>query len=143
MTRFLAIVRRAFLYGTISLLLCLLVVGVKLQTMWDVDIALNSSASAFSIFFALSPVLYLLLTIITVSYVRNHGQFAEVHRARSRFATFFKCVWSDFSAPLKNLVNFFKAIFSKHVIGRARLIIRFVEMVIIILLCIYGISTLV
>ncbi len=142
MTRFLAVIRRLFLAGTISLLLTIFLLGVKFSDMMSLAMAHNSAQGFFSIFFLLSPVLFLLFTIISVIYIRHHGQFAAVHQSQSPVTSFFRCLGSDLMSPFKNIGGFFGALFNKNAMGRGILIFRFVELVIIVLLCLAGMGSL-
>lgn len=142
MTRFLAVVRRLFWAGTVSLILALTLFEIKFDNMWQLALAHNSAKGWFSIFFLASPILFLLLTVISVIYIRHHGQFAAVHQSQSPLTSFFRCWGHDIVSPFKNIKNFFMALFSKHVMGRGILIGRFFELVVIVFLCIIGIGAL-
>lgn len=142
MTRFLAVVRRLFWAGTVSLILALTLFGIKFETMWQLALAHNSAKSWFCIFFLASPILFLLLTIISVIYIRHHGQFAAAHQSHSPVTSFFRCWSHDIVSPFKNIKNFFGALFNKNAIGRGILIGRFFELVVIVLLCVIGIGML-
>lgn len=142
MTRFLAVVRRLFLAGTISLLLAIFLFGVKFSDMIAWAKAVSDMKSYFSIFFLASPILFLLFTIISVIYIRHHGQFAAVHQAQSPVTSFFRCLGHDLVSPFKNIKGFFGALFNKNAMGRGILIFRFFELVIIVLLCLAGLGSL-
>lgn len=138
MTRFLAVVRRFFWAGTISLILALTIFGIKFDAMWQLALTHNSVKGWFILFFLLSPILFLILTIVSVIYIRHHGQFADVHRSQSPITSFFRCWGHDIVSPFKNIKNFFGALFDKNAMGREILIGRFIELVVIVLLCIVG-----
>ena len=142
MTRFLAVVRRLFLAGTISLLLSLFLFGVKFSDMMAWATAHNSAQGFFSIFFLVSPILFLVLTIISVIYIRHHGQFAAFHQTQSPVTSFFRCLGHDLVSPFKNIKGFFSALFNKNAMGRGILIFRFFELVVIVLLCLAGMGSL-
>ena len=142
MTRFLAVLRRLFLAGTISLMLSLFLFGVKFQDMLTFVKVHNSAQGVFSIFFLASPIMFLLFTIISVIYIRHNGQFATVHQQQSPVTSFFKCFGHDLVSPFKNIVGFFSALFKKNVVGRGILILRFFELVVIVALCFAGIWSL-
>lgn len=142
MTRFLAVVRRLFWAGTISLILALTLFGIKFEDMWQFALAHNTAKGWFSIFFLLSPVLFLVFTIVSVIYIRHHGQFAAVHQSQSPITSFFRCWGHDIVSPFKNIGHFFKAIFSKNVMGRGIFVGRFIELIIIVLICMAGVGSL-
>ncbi|XCB29622.1 hypothetical protein RQN30_10615 [Arcanobacterium hippocoleae] len=89
MTRVLSVLRRFFLGGFVSLLLSLFLFGIGGKTMLDLAMAHNSMAGIFSIFFLVSPILYLILVLISVAHIRKNGQFAAVHQAQSPVTSFF------------------------------------------------------
>lgn len=142
MTRFLAIVRRILWGGTISLLLCIFLFDVSFSSIMGVAHNYTSANGVFAIFFIASPIMYLIFTLISVVCIRRNGQFAAFHQTQSPVTTFFRCWGSDIAAPFKNIGKFFMALFSKNVIGRGILIGRFIEMIILILVCLAGIDIL-
>lgn len=142
MTRVLAVIRRLFLGGTISLLLSLFLFGISWKTMYELAISHNSFAGYFSIFFIVAPVVYLIFVLISVAYIRKHGQFAAVHQSQSKATSFFRCIGSDLASPFKNIKNFVVSLFSKEVTGKSVIIGRFFEMVLLILACMAGIGSL-
>lgn len=139
MTRFLAIVRRIFWGGTISLLLCVFLFGVAFSSMLELALAHESINGFFAIYFLVSPVLFLICTLISVAYIRHHGQLAAFHQMQLPIKSFFRCWGSDIAAPFKNIGYFFIALFNKNTIGRGVLIGRFMEMLILIVICAVGI----
>ena len=142
MTRFLAIIRRFFLGGIVSLVLCLCLFGIKFTKMVELTKAHNSIAGYSSLFFLLSPIFFLLFTIISVIYIRMNGQFAAFHQTQSPMVSFFRCLGHDLRSPFKNIFQFFCALFNKNAIGRGILIIRFFELLVLVLLCFIGIRSL-
>ena len=132
MTRFLAIVRRIFGWGTVFLFLGIFIFGIK-------NASKGSLQSLYATFFTLSPVLYLLSTILSVAYIRKHGQFAGIHQEQSPVTSFFRCLGHDLVSPFVNIGGFFKALINKNVAGRNILIWRFVEMIIMIIIYAFGI----
>ena len=110
--------------------------------MLQLALAHNSIQGYFSIYFLLSPLLFLIFTIISVIYIRHHGQFAAVHQSQSPVTSFFRCWGHDIVSPFKNIKDFFMALFSKTVMGKGILIGRFIELVVLVLLCIVGIGSL-
>ena len=142
MTRFLAIIRRAFWGGTISLLLCVFLFDVPFSNIFMLAQNYKTESGIFALFFLLSPILFLIFTILSSIYIRHHGQFAEIHKTQSPITTFFRCWWADIIAPFKNIGRFFMALFSKNVIGRGILIGRFIELIILVLACLVGIGLL-
>ena len=139
MKRFLAIVRRIFWGGTVSLLLCLFLCRVSFVSMIKMALSHGDIRWIFSVFFTLSPVLFLSFTIISTAYIRHYGQFAAIHREQSPIVSFFRCWWHDLISPFKNVGNFVKALFNKGVIGREIIIVRFIELVILIAVCVTGV----
>ena len=142
MTRFLAVARRLFLGGVVSLLLSIFVLGIRGKTMLDGAMAHNSIAGFFSIFFLVAPIIYLILVLISTAYIRKHGQFAAVHQQQSPVTSFFRCLGSDLASPFKCIGNFFAALFNKNAMGRGIMIRRFIGMVILILVCLVGMGSL-
>ena len=143
MTRFLAVVRRLFLAITISLILSLVLFKVKFSDMLSWAIAHDTVRGFISILFLISPILFLILSIVSVIYIRHHGQFASVHQTKSPVTSFFRCLGHDLVSPFKNIKDFFVALFNKNAMGRSIFILRFIELVVIILLCIAGIVALI
>lgn len=135
MTRFLAIIRRIFGWGTVSLILGLFLFGIKFSFA-------SSEKMFFTLFFILSPILFIVFTIISVAYIRKYGQFAEVHQEQASATSFFRCLGHDLWAPFKNIGGLFAGIFNKNAQGRGLLILRFFEMVAIQFICLVGISVL-
>lgn len=143
MTRFLAIIRRIFLGGTISFIICLVLLKVRFNNMLKLALTHNNLSGYFSIFFLMSPIMFFIFTVISSSYVRHHGQFAAFHQTQSPVTSFFRCCWHDVISPFKNISNFFKALFYKNVVGRGIFICRFIEMVLLVFICLIGIYSLV
>lgn len=135
MTRFLAIIRRIFGWGTIFLILGFLIFGIKLSFA-------SSAQTFFTLFFVLSPILFIVFTIISVAYVRKYGQFAASHQDQAPATSFFRCLGHDLWAPFKNIGGLFAGIFNKNAQGRGLLILRFFEMLVIQLICLFGVSVL-
>lgn len=142
MTRFLAVIRRLFLGGTVSLLLCLFLFKIDFSRMIELAKAHNSTPGYFSIFFLASPVLFLLFTILSVVYIRHHGQFAAFHQEQSPVTSFFRCLGHDIISPFKNIYNFLGAVFNKNAMGRGILVFRFIELVVLIVICVVGVRSL-
>ncbi len=116
----------------------LFLLGVGFQKMLDLALAHNTVQGNFSIFFLLSSVLFLVFTLISVAYIRKHDQFAAVHQEQSPVTSFLRCWGHDIIAPFKNIGNFFGALFHKDAMGRGILIGRFIEMLILIAVCVVG-----
>lgn len=138
MTRFLTIIRRIFWAGTISLILILTLLDVNLNQIIAFAIEHNNIQDYFSIFFLMSPLLFVLFTVISSAYIRRNGQLAAFHQTQSPVTTFFRCWGHDIIAPFKNIGNFFRALFGKNIIGRGVLIFRFIGMIILIFVCLVG-----
>ncbi len=139
MTRFLAITRRLFLGCTVSLLIALFVLKVGFNFMLDCALAHSGFIGFFSIIFLLSPIAYLVVTVISVAYIRSNGQFAAFHGTQAPIVSFFICLGHDLISPFKCLIGFLRALFSKKALGRGTLIARFAEMLLLILFCTWGI----
>lgn len=139
MTRILAVVRRVFLGGTVSLLLLIFLFQAGLPDMFHQAAKLGSAQGMFSIFFLSSPIMYLLLVFFSVAYIRKRGQFAAAHQNQPVLVTFLRCCGHDIIAPLKNVRNFISALRNKDAMGRERLIGRFIGMLILIAVCEAGI----
>lgn len=139
MTRFLAVTRRLFLGGTVALLLAIFLFNVGLSSLIQYALNPDSIKSAFSIFFLLSPILFILFTLISVTYIRKNGQFAAVHQEQAWIVTFFRCLGSDLISPFKNIGRFFMALFNRDAEGRGILIGRFFELLLLIGICAVGI----
>ncbi len=137
MTQFLAVIRRFFLGGMVSLIVCFFV--ADLRSMIGFAINPNSIQSIFSIFFLTSPILFVLSTIISAAYIRKYGQFALAHQEKPFISTVFLCVGHDIVFPFKNTIGFFGAIFNKNALGRKKLIARFVGTVLLIISCVVGV----
>ncbi len=143
MKRFLAILRRLFLGGTISLLVVMIAFGKKFPELFDLAKAHEGVPGYFSIFILGSPILFLLFTVFSVIYIRHSGQFAAYQQQKAWMATFFQCLGSDLSSPFKNIRNFFCALFSKNAMGRGVLIVRFIELVVLVVGCVFGVRSLI
>ncbi|SCY57749.1 hypothetical protein SAMN02910371_02849 [Butyrivibrio sp. INlla14] len=89
MTRFLAVIRRLFLAGLVSLCLILLLLRVSFSSLIADAITHSNVREWYSVFFLAAPILYLVVLIISVSYVRKHGQFAAVHASKPYFSSVF------------------------------------------------------
>ncbi len=136
MTRFLAIIRRIFGWGTVFL-----IIGISALNM---SLSFSSGLQLFfSLFFALSPILFFVFTLISVAYIRKNGQFAEFHQEQSSGTSFFRCLGHDLLAPFKNIGGLFIGIFNKNAMGRGILIGRFFEMLLIQIICLVGVSMLI
>ena len=135
MTRFLAIIRRIFGWGTVSLILGFLIFGIKLSFA-------SSAQTFFTLFFVFSPILFIVFTIISVAYIRKNGQFAAIHQEQAPTTSFFRCLGHDLWAPFKNIGGLFVGIFNKNAQGRGLLVLRFFEMLAIQLICLYGVAVL-
>lgn len=113
MTFLLAQIRRFFLAGIIALSVVVLWVGKSLGSIIDIGLAFNGIESYFYALVVLSPIAFLLFTIISVVYIRNKGQFAAVHKSQSPFVSFFRCLGHDLISPFKNVAQFFAVIFKR------------------------------
>ena len=142
MTRVLAVFRRAFWGGVVSLLLCLFLFGIDGKSMYNLAMTHNSMEGFFSAYFLISPIMYLILVLISVVYIRKNGQFAAYHQSQSPVITFFRCLGSDLISPFKCIGNFFAALFNRNAMGRGVMILRFFGMVILILTCMAGMGSL-
>ena len=139
MKRTLAILRRLFLAGSVSLLIIIFIIGSNIHDLLNLNSS-NIIKISFSLYFILSPILYLVITIISIIYLRHHGQFALYWQSMLPIVNFFGLLRSDITSPFINIKNSFLAFFSKNVIGRHILIIRFFELLFLIVICIVGIK---
>ena len=142
MRRVFAVLRRIFLAGLVSLLVCLFLLHADGSAMLAQATAHDSAAGYVSIWFLASPFLYLLSLLISTAYIRRNGQFAAFHQTQSPITSFFKCLGSDLISPFRNIKNFVFSLFSKTVFGRGVIICRFIGLVILILVCAFGINAL-
>ena len=142
MTRVLAVLRRLFLGGTVSLLLCLFILGIDANAMFALAKQHNNLAGMFSIFFLAAPIAYVVFTLVSVVYIRKNGQFATVHQSQPWITTLFRCIGSDLASPFKCTLNFFGALFSKKAVGREILVARFLGMLFLIFACLVGMGSL-
>ena len=143
MTRVLAVIRRLFLGGVVALLCAGLLPSIGFTTVLNNALNHSTFSEWYCVFLILSPLFYILFTIISVFYIRSHGQFAMVHKKKSFITLFFKALGSDCASPFKNIKNFFLALFSKNVYGRGRIIGRFFELLFIVAFLITGLYTLI
>ena len=74
--------------GRSPLLLSKSVLGISGKTMLDGAMAHNSVSGFYSIFFLVAPIVYLILVLISVAYIRKHGQFAAIHQQQSSVTYF-------------------------------------------------------
>ena len=139
MTQFLAIIRRIFWLGIISLLVCLFLLGISFQKMLDLALVHDSVQGFWAIYFLISPILFFLFTVISVAYIRKYGQFASTHQEHSPVLTFFQCFCHDIFFPFKNTWQFLGALFNKDTMGRGIIIGRFIGTVVLIIVCAVGI----
>lgn len=106
MTAFLARSRRLFLAGFISLII-IIALGENFA-------AGNSIQTFYYFYFGLSPIIYLVLTLLSALLIRHFGQFAAVHKQHNYFHTFFRAIGSDLVSPFKNLKGFITALVGKY-----------------------------
>ena len=66
MTRVLAVLRRLFLGGSVSLLLCLFILGIDANTMIALAKQHNNLAGVFSIFFLVAPIAYVVFMLVSI-----------------------------------------------------------------------------
>lgn len=132
MTSFLARIRRAFLAGTISLVILLvrnckysemLNFGMQLIKRSFVDLSIKD---CYSLFFSLSPIIYILLAIISCIYIRSNGQFAAFNKQQHFVVTLLRCIGHDLASPLKAIRSISSSVF------------RFIWMMLWILICAFG-----
>ncbi len=143
MKRFLTIIRRIFLGAIVSLLLCLFLLEIGGNRMIDLAMPPKSFIGVFCLLLIISPIAYILLTIISAAYIRKHGQFAEFHQTQSPVTSFFRCIGHDLASPFVNIKNMFFAIFKKdETFGRGVIIRRFIGMLVLILFFLAGIGLL-
>jgi hypothetical protein len=142
-TRILAVIRRIFLAGIVSLIVSIFIIGRDIESVIQTALALNSIQSFFCLFFSASLVLYFLFVVFSVIFIRHHGQFAVAHKEQAWFVSFFRCIGSDLVSPFKNIGHFFTTrgnrtdVDSKNIFTR-----RFVFMLVLLLIFVIGILSL-
>ena len=151
MKSFLARFRRLFFAGTLALIITLVVSiftgGKGYLDLWTYGLNLKSFENVFCLFLAVSPIVYILLAIISTAYIRKHGQSAAYQQTKPFISTFFQCVASEFASPFKCISGFFTAVFNKYPSiypedlkkkSKAISIGRFIWMILILAFCVYG-----
>ena len=149
MTFFLAQIRRTFLAGCVSFAISVI---LEISPSVFVNNAMSGDGFLryFSIYILLSPVLFVLSTLISTIYIRHRGQFAEVHKQKPFIISFLQSIGHDLVSPFKNLGGLFTALFRKFPdiipddMKRAmkrKAIFRFFFMVIVILICLAGVGS--
>ena len=141
MTRMLAVLRRTFLGGAVSLLICYLK-GYNLSNLMNLAQTHNSLNGYLSLYFLVSPVIYAILALISILYIRARGQFWAYHQTQSFLVTALRCTFHDITSPFRNIMNLMGAIFSQNVVGRGIIVFRFIELVILGIICLGGIHQL-
>ena len=132
MTRFLDANRRIFGWGSVFFLL----LGYFGAT--NINAYTYNIQFIYCFFFLLSPILYFVFTIISVSYFSKHGQFEDDYKKHSRVAYFFRCMGTDLVAPFKTIKEFVEALVDNTDLERSMHIRRFIAMMILILFCGFG-----
>lgn len=141
MTRILAVLRRLFLGGVVSLVICYLK-GYNLSNMIVSAQNHNTFEGYFSLYFLMSPFIFAILTLISIFYIRARGQFSFYHQEQSFLVTSLRCIFHDFTSPFRNIMNLIGAIFNHNALGRGIIVFRFIEMVILVIACFGGIHLL-
>ena len=128
MTGFLANIRRFFGWGAVFYLLC--------EYWLRIDFTSHSIVQAFyALFFIFSPIVFLILLLVSVAYYRKHEQFDAIHQDQKPIASFFICLGYDLATPFMIIVGFVKALINKNVEDRGLLIARFIGMLVIVVIC--------
>ena len=149
MTFFLAQIRRTFLAGCVSLAIAVFL-GISPSVFVNNAVEGEGFLRYFSAYIMLSPILFVLSSLISTIYIRHHGQFAEVHKQKPFIASFLQSIGHDLVSPFKNLGGLFTALFRKFpdVIPddmkgamKRKAIFRFFFMVIVILICLAGVGS--
>ena len=143
MIRFLALIRRIFIGGIVSLLIALL--AMKIGILELAQAAKNPAGlkGAFSLFFLISPVCYLIMNLISSIIIRNHVKFAAVHQQKIFMYTVLLALGSDLVFPFKNIAGLFKGdpdtvSDDGKAKGKGKFIVRTIEMGILAAVCIFG-----
>ena len=141
MTRILAVLRRSFLGGAVSLLICYLR-GYNLSNLMNLAQTHNSLNGYLSLYFLVSPVIYVILALISILYIRARGQLRAFYQTQPFLVTGLQCVFHDITSPFRNIMNLMGAIFSQNALGRGIIVFRFIELVILGIICLGGIHLL-
>ena len=140
MNKVLGVLRGLFLAGTASLAVCLLHPrggGVKLFVL---AVMHRLYSGVFSLFFLVSPILYIILVLISVAYKRKNGQPDAADQTQSVFADIIRCMKSDLISPFKCIRDLGDA-FDENVSERSIQIRRFIGLVLLIFFCSIGLGT--
>lgn len=135
------VLRGLFLAGTASLAVCLLHPrggGVKLFVL---AVMHRLYSGVFSLFFLVSPILYIILVLISVAYKRKNGQPDAADQTQSFFAGIIMCIKSDLAAPFKCIHDLEVELPDDKVSERSIQIRRFIGLVLLIFFCSLGIGT--
>lgn len=138
--RLLTISRRCFFAGTVSLIVCISFVRFDFFK----KIVGLSSSNILEIFeglicaiFLMSPLLYALLMLFTVF---NHNRInMDNGEKKSAFLFVLNTVWQDFLAPVCNIKAFVVSISSRQTKKHGLIILRFIEIIILIIICGLGV----
>lgn len=140
MVRFLTILRRIFLAGTVSLIICIFFLQFKLFN----NISLLSSNNGaeitkgiICIVFLLSPFLYGLFMFFTV--LNNNRKNVYSVDTSTTIINVFKCFLRDITSPFFTTKTFVISLFSKQTKTHGLIVIRFIEMIILIAICVFGV----
>lgn len=101
MTRILAMTRRFFMVGTIAMILLVMALQDPIAAFVS-SIKSHSQVSDFvTIFIFLCPLLFIVFTLFSVSYIRSNGDFSAIHESQPWIVSLFRCLLHDIASPFK------------------------------------------
>ena len=140
MTRIFAVSRRIFLAGLASLIVLLFIANRDMNELIQAAKELTSLRNGFSLYFVVSPIVYLIMVIVSVIYIRKNGQFAAFQQTQAWITSFIRCIGSDLLSPFKLQVNFLTTRGKKTASGSKSVFTRrFLLSWVLILLCAIGV----
>lgn len=141
MSRVLDVIRGLFLAGTVSMIIYLLYPGS--DVMFLVMLAKMNWVfylTFFSVFFLISPILYIILVLASVAYFRWNEQVAITYQAQSVFSDIIECINKDIVSPFKCVRGFEDALAGENVSERGILVRRFIGLLLLISFCSFGLG---
>lgn len=146
---FLAQIRRIFLAGCVTLAIAVFM-DISPSILLNSTVAGHGFSRYFSIYILISPILFVLFTVVSTIYIRRCGQFAEVHKKRPFIVSLLQSVGHDLISPFKNIGGMLKAMFGKwpDVLPddmkrsmKRHAKFRFLFMTLVIIVCFVGIGS--
>jgi len=155
MKKFLALSRRLFLMGTISLVIIVILVCLKYKGL--VFKGSEMIGSYYALFAIASPVIWLLLWIVSAAYIRKFGQSAAYQQTIKFSKTLGIIIKDDITAPFrliieqfasrKKLIKYYSQVVQDEIAGpladgsKAINFLKLQRMIIVYAFCIIGILT--